>query len=218
MGGPADLNANYAAYGLPGNGIFTARVSLVQGTLTTPQNNATPSPLFALTNQKQDATKSQSIEVAAAADSLVSYTVPDGETTTELVRDMPRALRLELTPIGFGHQIYPGLATAKAIQLAADSANVAARITTTKIDPAQYVVGQPYAPKLKSFALEFVAGHELRMEAYQPGPTTDMVFHVHPFGATEARAAADGFLFLPDYSNEGELLVGIDGLQPPETL
>jgi Baseplate J-like protein len=216
MGGPADLNTNYAAYPVPPNWIFSAQVSLVQGTLTTPQGS-TPSPLFALTNQKQDATKPQSIEIAAVADSLASYTLPAGEPM-ELVRDLPRALRLELTPIGFGHQIYPELVTAKAIQLAADSANVAAHIRTTAIDPTQYVVGQPYTPTLKSFALEFVAGHELRMEAYQPGPTTDMVFHLHPFGVTEARAAADGFPFLPDYSNEGELLIGIAGFQPPENL
>jgi hypothetical protein len=214
MGGPADLNANYAAYSLPANGIFSAQVSLVQGTMTTPQGSA-PSPLFALTNQKQDATKPQSIEIAAVTDSLASYTLPAGEPT-DLVRDMPRALRLELTPNGFGHQIYPGLVTAKAIQLAADSANV--QINHNAIDPAQYVVGQPYTPKLKSFALEFVAGHELRMEVYQRGATTDMVFHLHPFGASEARAAANGFPFLPDFGNEGELLIGVDGFQPPETL
>ncbi len=214
MGGPADLNAVYAAYGLPNNGVFSAKVSLVQGTAVTPLGTPDTAPLFTLTNQKQDATKPKVIDIAVT-DSLAPYTVPIPEQA-QLVRDMSRALRLELTPIGFGHQAYPGLVTANAIKLAADSANV--QITHTQIDPTKYAVGQPYTPKLKSFALEFVAGHELRMELYQPGPATDMLFHIHPFGAAEAQASADGFSFLPDYSNEGELLIGLAGLQPPQTL
>ena len=64
-------------------------------------------------------------------------------------------------------------------------------------------------------ALEFVAGHELRMEAYQPGSATDMVFHIHPFGVAEVQAGADGCSFLPDYGNEGQLLIGMaEAVQP----
>jgi hypothetical protein len=144
-----------------------------------------------------------------------------GPDPAPLVRDMPRAIRLELAPIGFGHQAYPALVTANSVKLSVDTAN-AARFPVDAahpaLDPTKYAVGQPYTPKLKSLALEFVAGHELRMEAYQPGPTTDMVFHIHPFGVAEAQATADGFSFLPDYSNEGELLIGLAGLQPPQTV
>ena len=56
------------------------------------------------------------------------------------------------------------------------------------------------------------------MEAYQRGPWSDMVFHLHPFGIAEANAAATGFPLLPDYGDEGELFIGLDGLRPPETL
>ncbi len=221
MGAPPDLSANYIAYSLPGNGIFSTRASLVDGTTVTAQGGSLQLFTVSADQKKQDATVPRLIEISPVTDSLAPYSVPDPGARIPPVRDMARALRLELSPIGFGHQEYPALVTKKAMQLAADSANVAAHLGTPPIKPinaADYAVGQPYTPKLKSFALEFIAGHELRMEAYQPGPATDMVFHIHPFGVTEARAAADGFPFLPDYGNEGELLIGIADLQPPETL
>ena len=219
MGGPADLNAVYAAYPPPQNGVFSAKVSLVQGTAVTPLGNPATAPLFTLTNQKQDTTKQQVIEIAVT-DSLAPYTMPAPDQTLP-VRDMPRALRLELSPIGFGHQMYPGLVTANSIKLSIDTANAArfpVDASHPALDPTKYAVGQPYTPKLKSLALEFIAGHELRMEAYQPGPATDMVFHIHPFGVAEVQAATDGVSFLPDYGNEGELLIGLASLQPPQTV
>jgi len=59
-------------------------------------------------------------KIAAVADSLASYTLPAGEPT-ELVRDTAARASARTDPrSGFGHQIYPGLVTAKAIQLATD--------------------------------------------------------------------------------------------------
>ncbi|MBV8573691.1 MAG: baseplate J/gp47 family protein, partial [Acetobacteraceae bacterium] len=83
-----------------------------------------------------------------------------------------------------------------------------------------YAVGPPYTPKLKSLSLDFVAEHELLLEKYQPGPASDQIFHVHPFGYAEAAATApgQGFPFLPSYDNEGELYIGIADLKPPQTL
>src|SRR5260221_2416966 len=128
---------------------------------------------------------------------------------------MPRVLRLELSPIGFGHQEYPALVTRKATELAIAASNVAAKTQNAAFDAKGYAVNPPYTPKLKSLALEFVAGHEIRMEAYHGRPAADMIFHIHPFRVAEAQAFSDGFPFLPDYGNEGELLIGIARLDPP---
>ena len=214
MGGPADLNAHYAMYPVQSAGVFSARLSLVDGTTATSEGN--PLPLFA-GGAKQDATQPATLEVATVTDSLAPYD-PLHPASAATAREMPRVLRLELSPIGFGHQEYPALVTHKAVELAMAASNVAAKTPNAAFDPKGYAVNPPYTPKLKSLALEFVAGHEIRMETYHAGPTTDMILHIHPFGVAEARAFADGFPFLPDYGNEGELLIGIAGLDPPETL
>ncbi len=217
MGGPAKLSDIYASYPDLKDKNFTAQVSLADAGVPRAQGN--PLPLFA--GAGQNTTQPQTMEIASATDSLAPYDTPDGTTPAQTARQMPRAVRLELTPVGFGHQEYPALATAAAIRLAADSANAAAKLgpnAATPLNASSYVVAPPYTPKLKSLALEFIAGHELRMDADQAGPATDMVFHIHPFGVAEARASVDGFPFLPDYGNEGELLIGLAGVQPPETV
>ncbi|MGC2776850.1 MAG: hypothetical protein WA418_14575 [Bradyrhizobium sp.] len=213
MGGPADLNATYAAYQL--SGPFTAKVSLVDGPMITAQDGTGALFVTDRNRRTQDASKPQTLEIATVSDSVQPYDVPSPATAAAPARDLPHALRLELS-IGFGHRDYAGLATTKAIALAVDAAVFAKSGGT--ITAASYTVGLPYAPKLKSLTLDLLAGHEMRMEAYQQGPSSDMVFHLHPFGIAEASAAATGFPLLADYGNEGELLIGLDGLRPPQTL
>ncbi|MGJ5179584.1 hypothetical protein ACQR16_14970 [Bradyrhizobium oligotrophicum] len=213
MGGPADLNGIYAAYQLPGP--FTTKVSLVDGPMITAQGAAAALFVTDRTRRTQDASKPQTLEIAAFADAVQAYAVPSPATASASARNLPHALRLELS-VGFGHRDYPGLAATKAIALAVDTAVFAKNGGT--INAASYAVGQPYTPKLKSLTLDLLAGHEIRMEAYQQGASSDMVFHLHPFGIAEVSAAAAGFPLLADYGNEGELLIGLDGLRPPETL
>ena len=216
MGGPANLTDIYGNYPAVKTQNFTAQLSLIDDGAVHPQSN--PLPLFFGAEQsKQDTTQPRVVEVAAVSDSLQPYLAPDDTPPVPTPRGEHRALRLELTPLGFGHQEYPGLVTRAAMQLAVDTANH--KPTDTKaLDSSNYVINPPYTPKLKSMTLEFVAGQELRMDAYTPGPSSDMVFHVHPFGVEEAVRASAGFPFLPDYSNEGELLIGLTGAAPPETV
>ncbi|NPU68832.1 hypothetical protein HL667_27785 [Bradyrhizobium sp. 83012] len=213
MGGPPDLNATYAAYQLAGP--FTAKVSLVDGPLVTAQGGAGALFVTDRARRTQDASKPQTLEIASVSDAVQAYTLPPPETAAATARNLPHALRLELA-IGFGHRDYAGLAATKAIALAVDTAVFAKSGGT--INAASYTVGLPYAPKLKSLTLDLLAGHEIRMEAYQQGLASDMVFHLHPFGIAELSAAANGSPLLPDYGNEGELLIGLEGLRPPETL
>ncbi|CCD92148.1 conserved hypothetical protein [Bradyrhizobium sp. ORS 375] len=216
MGGPSDLDANYAGYPKDMKAI-SAQIGLIDGPVVTPQASA--GALFVSTKRgrtetlKQDASQPQTLEIATVSDALHRYTLTSSGTAT--ARHLPHALRLELST-GFGHRDYPALAASKAIALAVDTAVFAKNGGT--INAANYTVGLPYTPKLKSLTLDVLAGHEVRMEAYEQGPATDMLFHLHPFGIAEASAAASGFPLLPDYGNEGELLIGLDGLRPPETL
>ena len=114
----------------------------------------------------------------------------------------------------------PALVASKTLGLATATANLAANKSTAALNAADYAVGQPYTPKLKSLSLDFLAAHEILLENYQPGPASDQIFHIHPFGHTEALATppGQGFPFLPAYDNEGELYIGITALAPPETL
>jgi hypothetical protein len=217
MGGPADLKSTYAVYQLPAP--FTTKVSLIDGPMVTTQGGT--GSLFVSdpndqSGRTQDASKPQTLEIATVSDSLQPYVIPSPSIATASARNLPHALRLELV-VGFGHRAYPGIAASKAIALAVDTA-VFARTGTGTITAANYAVGLPYTPKLKSLTIDFLAGHELRMEAYQQGALSDMVFHLHPFGIAEASAAPDGFPLLPDYGDEGELFIGLDTLRPPETL
>ncbi|GLH76295.1 hypothetical protein SSBR45G_12030 [Bradyrhizobium sp. SSBR45G] len=213
MGGPANLKETYKAYQLDP---FTTKVSLISGPSITPQGDA--SALFISdpadrSGRTQDASKPQTLKIDNISDTVLPYAVPPAAAAS--ARNLPHALRLELS-VGFGHRDYPALAATKAIALAVDAAVFAKNGGT--INAASYAVGLPYTPKLKSLTLDLLAGHEIRIEAYQQGPSSDMVLHLHPFGTAEASAAASGVPLLPDYGNEGELLIGLDGLRPPETL
>ncbi|HEX3349527.1 MAG TPA: hypothetical protein VHS58_15630 [Acetobacteraceae bacterium] len=219
MGGPADLDTLYAAYGLTSP--FSVTISQVDDHVhvTLLAANA---PLFTVdpATRKQDATAPHVIDIPTIAGAWQPYTLPDPAPLDPLVTAWPRYLRAELAPIGFQHQEYPALVSRKTLGLAASIANLAAGKSTASIDPAAYAVGQPYTPKLKSLSLDFVAAHELLMESYLPGPTSDQIFHLHPFGQAEAvvTAPGQGFPFLPAYDNEGELYIGIADLRPPQSL
>jgi hypothetical protein len=242
MGGSADLDALYAPYAI---GPFTVTITQVDnGVFVTPLASATA--LFAVnakTNQQdatnnQDATNKQSattkqdatvplvIDIPTMGGEWQPYAIPDPAPLDPLVTAWPRYLRWELG-VGFGHQEYPALVAQKTLALAADTANLAAAKSTpatdptgkstAEIHPTDYMVSPPYTPKLKSLSLDFVAGHEVLMENYQPGPASDQIFHAHPFGYEEA-APGQSFPFLPPYDNEGELYIGIADLRPPQTL
>lgn len=217
MGGPANLNGLYAAYGLTEP--FTVNITQVDhGFLFTTLTTKTK----VFESDQQDATKPHviNIDIPAIHGSWQPYDMPSPAPLDVSVTGWPRYLRWELFPVGFQHREYSALVASKSMAFAAAMANIAARKTTDGIDPKDYAVGQPYTPKLKSLRLDFVAEHEVLLEEYQSGPESDQIFHVHPFGYAEAVASTpgQGFPFLPSYDNEGELYIGITDLKPPQTL
>ncbi len=111
---------------------------------------------------------------------------------------------LQLGGTDFGHAEYPGLATAKANELSAALSN--GPVT----DVSSYQVNPPYTPELQNFSISYTAsvtgmGSE---EATERGA----LIHIHPFGY---QTTEPGQTFLPLYSQEGYLCIGLRDVDPP---
>ncbi|MCU0837335.1 MAG: baseplate J/gp47 family protein [Rhodospirillales bacterium] len=215
MGGPGNLATHYAAYGAQVGASFAVKVNIVDSGVRVTEIRAS-APLFNGT----DATKSHTIAISPIADTDRPYAPPATEPPAAQVRAARRFLEWELSPNDFKHSTYPSLATQKSLELAAAIANLAAKKREEEIKASDYAVQPPYTPKLKSLSVDFIAGHEVVMERYQRGAETDQIFHIHPFGYTEAHPTVpgQGHPLLPAYDNEGELYIAIAGAKPPQTL
>lgn len=121
---------------------------------------------------------------------------------------------LELSGCDFQHAAYPGVASAKSIELA-----TAAITRNTEISADNYKVNPPYTPKLKSLGVNYSSTMELTLADLQ-SETADQVYHLHPFGyaAIQADSESGGYSFLPAYNNEGELYIGLENVQAPQML
>lgn len=131
----------------------------------------------------------------------------------EDVTRWPRYWFLELTANDFQHAAYPSVAIAKSIDLAAKLAKGEA------IAADDYKVNPPYTPKLKNIGINYAASIELILAELQIG-SDDQVYHLHPLGYAPMQAdpQTGGYGFLPAYDNEGELYIGLSGVQTPQTL
>jgi hypothetical protein len=211
LGVPSNLATHYTNYGVLGS--FTTRISLVDHhrelVLTEP-----PVSLFAST----DAAAPHAIELSDIPGILdkTSKTYRD-EPLAELparkeVSAWPRYLQWELTPTDFQHQVYPALATQKALAMAAAIGN-----GSTTVVAADYQVKPPYTPRMKSLRVDYTSSTEVLVEE---ASRADRLFHVHPFGIGPMEAEAKGgkTRLLPRYDHEGELYIGVEGAKPPQVL
>lgn len=98
-------------------------------------------------------------------------------------------LKLSLAGADFGHKEYPNLFASKAI---------------LKVDaPATPLPNEPYTPEIKSVKLDYTAS-----ESFLPGQSKwNSFFHIAAFG--EAKKEASPIILLPDYQEEGQLLIGL---------
>jgi len=129
----------------------------------------------------------------------------------------PRYWFLELAGCDFQHSAYPGIASAKSVDLAAAIANASA--TKTTVNASAYKVNPPYTPKLKSLSIDYSAAIEINPAALQ-SDDADQLYHLHPFGHApiQTDSQSGGYSLLPAYRNEGELYIGLSGIQAPQTL
>ncbi|MEZ4731473.1 MAG: baseplate J/gp47 family protein [Caldilineaceae bacterium] len=242
MGVPKALKSHYKNYAaITATNDFTTRISLRdhgRDRLLVPA-----APLFA---DLAAADKPQTITVAAlpAALALIHKEDLDAQAvalrTTQPLLTWPRYLQWELNAPDFQQEAYPAVAAAKAVELAVAIANKKADATVdagtsqsatppagssapkaaATIDAGAYQVNPPYTPKLKTLTLDYTASSDLNLAAAAAGAPGDQLFHIHPFGYSElpplpAAAAAP---FLPAYSNEGELYLGLGALAPPQPI
>ncbi len=137
-----------------------------------------------------------------------------------LESNTPRGfLRMELaTPsIAFGHKFYRDLYVAEAMR--------AGRVDANPKVPS--FPGEPYTPVIKELKISYTSKAVLDLSATAATKEAwenrvEQFFHLHPFGHTPEHpylweSGAKGYL-VPQFTDEGYLYIGIEGLIPPSTL
>lgn len=217
-GAPDDVKSHYQNYAaITGADQFTVKISLVDNRLEIPLDKA--APLFADGKGQKPQTINVPDVSKAAREGRPGYVY--GRATDMIMGDdllrWNRYLQWELNAPGFQHETYPTLAAKKAAELA-----VAIRKDTVAEDEVSgYQVNAPYTPKIKQLTVDYSASIEIMMEGYTPGLQVDRVFHIQPFGYAELQpemAPSPHTRFLPQYDNEGELYIGLQGVQAPQNL
>jgi Baseplate J-like protein len=134
--------------------------------------------------------------------------IPDEEPPQE-IQDAERYWRLELKSPSFLDVYYPQLLTR---QLLLDS----------KDPNKSLVLSPPYTPKLKTLTAGYTASFTLDLFDTKNNSTDHRLYHLHPFGYKELPVKTTDVsamnLLLPDYTDEGELYLGISGLNAPQSV
>lgn len=199
------LKDHYVNYGLANDsGVFKANVTLVDRNVE--RTLAEGLPLFHDQGGKTQPT--QSLKIAKRLPELVHEARGDLAPAGD-IRMASRHLRIELTPVDFGHGSYASLAAARSRELAVDIAKGADKVKEADA----YRVDPPYTPTIKQLTASYATSLEL-----DPGaPSADhQLLHVHPFGA--CRIDPERPSLLPRYDAAGELSIGVRDLSPPQHL
>ena len=172
-------------------------------------------------------------------------TIPDSAESTDLW-EHPRYFRLELTRPDFQHDRYSlvlnKVARAETGDIVQDQDGNPVQDNQGNPLPIQSLtVYPPYTPKLKSLTLDYCASAEIDLHSETTAtdgatmPSLGQIFQLHPFGYVDLRHTAtashsnqgsdhldsksDGrYFFLPQYDEEGSLLIGIRDWQPSQPL
>lgn len=138
---------------------------------------------------------------------VLQQLVPDEEPPQEIL-DAERYWRMELNTPGFMEAYYSQLLTRQAL-----------------LDPEDpmraLVLNPPFIPKLKSLTAGYTTSFSIDLSDTNNNSTDNRLYHLHPFGYNELPVKAEGSatnLLLPDYSDEGELYLGISDLQSPQSI
>jgi hypothetical protein len=206
MGVPAALSDHYKNY--PGgleNKTFTARVALSDAGVL-----KTFSPTMPLFDQA-DATKPIAIALTPPANQGNPATAHTDSTD---VSEWNRYIVWELNSPDLQHAAYPNIALQKSLEMAAAIANK----TPPTLDPKVYQVNPPYTPKIKSLTIDYTASSELVLAP--ASRTIARAFHVQPFGYAELtpEGVQPGSLLLPQFDFEGELYIGLSGIDAPQNV
>jgi hypothetical protein len=124
-------------------------------------------------------------------------------------------MMLELTCMDFGHKHFQPSYTAKVLQLS----------KLNNADPNDYLPKEPYTPTIKTISLDYRSSVTISFAAATDNEDAynsriEQFFHLHPFGYAEMHkftAKSDTWM-LPQFSDEGTLYIGIEKLNPSQTL
>lgn len=222
MNPPADLSAHYANYKtiaaldetLPSdselivaNTSFTAQVSMKDNSMVLPLKK---DALFT----EDDARKTKKLdvdlsEILKSSFSGFDYGMLSYQKEENDILEYERYFVLELNNPDFQNNAYPILQTRQAF------------INPDPDNLKQKVLNPPYLPKLKSLTAGYKASFIIDLEHPETNDTAHNLYHVHPFGKNKLavhQGNGKTVALLPDYSNEGELYLGISGLEVPQTL
>ncbi len=209
MGVPKTLGEHYKNYPITDgdnpatNTSFQVDIKVVESRATT----------VALTNVSLfdggDAAKPVAIHLSQLAAATATAYRPDLDAEAHM---WPRYLQCELRPIDFQHEAYGQVSRQKSIELAAAIAN------QQQVVASEYQVNSPYTPKLRSLTVDYTTSTEVLLQEDSAGP--ERVFHIRPFGSHTVLAEPEEsqVRFLPLYANEGELYIGLSGVEAPQQL
>ncbi|MCA8991595.1 MAG: hypothetical protein KDA88_06430 [Planctomycetaceae bacterium] len=243
MGQPDEgIGPYYASYFDPVDSStrFNISVSVLENGFPTTLADALP-----LFSGSTPGSSDELINVLTAADATVGNTekLNTGDHTTfqssdELEEDLtrwPRAFQWKLNSPDFQHLRYPVLAAEKAMELAARVASqprpTGTEAEVDRIAPKNYHVNPPYTPVIGELRIHYTA-----REVFKPGTefAAGRIYHVEPFGyrrvpvqqvksnpPSESKGGVSETSvchLLPQFINEGELFIGLDGVQEPQTV
>ncbi|EAY31816.1 baseplate J/gp47 family protein [Microscilla marina] len=174
---------------------------------------------FSINDATEDFELLNSTGVDLSLDASIESTRPFGYTplaATPATNDLfahPRYFVLQLGNVDFGHSEYPVLAASKSTQLAIDLQGSGTVVAT------DYQVNAPYTPELQNFSIHYTASVSIGEEEAAASTNPATMLHLHPFGhATVGQEQVKEITFLPSYTQEGYLYLGIKDLDPPYDL
>ncbi|MEB3265927.1 MAG: hypothetical protein VKN13_04860 [Cyanobacteriota bacterium] len=238
---PPNLASHYSLYsnwpGLAADARVSGESFEVEATLLARQCGPVRPPLHRRLFDGHDPGRLR-IELAGGVSSSAAAGV-SAEGADNDLRLQARVWRLRLTPLDFGHGLFPVMAARKAQELALAISGQAAgqalamadaisrtggtiaqryqdslrSLASAPVNPGDYTVPEPYTPLLEGLEASYSRSMTLR-----PGEATagNQLLHLHPFG--EDQIPADAPTLLPGFPHTGELLLALAGCEPPQTM
>lgn len=211
MGVPDSLTAHYANYRPKASALtgksFTALIGLRDGT----SFSAAPNPLGLFGGADTAGTVRLAPVLPADGGRLMADADPARD-----VHEWRRCWVWELSG-DFQHAVYPAKALKLSLQLAAAVA------AGQKPGADDYVLNPPYTPKLKSLVVDYSASAEQAAVAEDGAVQAATLHHLLPFGQMPLQPGAGWAIgadvpLLPVCDAEGELCIGLAGVQAPQRL
>jgi hypothetical protein len=124
-------------------------------------------------------------------------------------------MKIQLNGEDFGHKEYP-LRFTKALL---NGVSVSSEGKTSLIDT--NIPNEPYTPSITNISLDYSSTVEITINSLPQksnGIVSDQYFLVHPFGVEEITSSGKSALLVPSYFEQGYLFIGIENLDPPQSL